>query len=101
MHLNVLQVSLFFYYLPATPITQHLPAFSIDVPTTSHICEAGRKRASRPHDNISAASDDGSLAGKIAAMERKLEGMEQLQDKFDKLEQLVHDIDNRLKEFEG
>lgn len=34
-------------------------------------------------------------------MERKLKGMEQLQDKFEKLEKLVHDISNRLEELEG
>ena len=82
-----------------TPLTQHPPAFLIDVPTTVHLRETAHKRASC-HDNISAASDDGSLAAKIAAIERKLEGMEKLQDKLDKLENLVHNIDDRLKEFE-
>lgn len=70
------------------------------VPTTSYLCNTGHKWVSYPHSDISAPSDDGSLAAKIAMMERRLKGMEQLQDKFDKLEKLVDNINNRLKEFE-
>ena len=77
-----------------------MAAFAVVVPNTSHLRDAGHKQALRPRSDISAPSDDGSLAVKIAAMERRLEGMEQLQDRFDKLEKLVDDINNQLKEFE-
>ena len=76
---------------PVTALIQHLAGFAVEVSAASQFLQASRRQALRSLSDTSPASKDGSLAARIAAMERRQ----------DTLEKRVRDINDRPKQLES
>ena len=83
---SVRQVTLLLKLLVTVP-TQHSTAFTIEIPATSRHPKATQPQASRSQKDASQASDDGGLAARVAAAERRQ----------DELEKLVGEMEHKLR----
>ena len=90
---------------PVTAPTQHSTTFTVETPATSRHLRATHPQASRSQKNATQASDDGSLAARIAAAERKLDELQAgslaariaaAERRQDELENLVCELEHRL-----
>ena len=75
---------------PVTTPTHHSAGFVVEVPSASQFLRAAHRQPLHSHSNASPARNDGSLATRIAAVEKRQE----------KLEKWLHDIKNRLNQLE-
>lgn len=73
--------------LPVAALTQRFTGFAVEVPRASKFLKPALRQASRSQSDTLPVSDDGSIAARIAALERRQ----------DELEKRVHELDSRLK----
>jgi hypothetical protein len=65
---------------PVTVPTQHLAVVTVEVPSTSQFLKPARSQPSGPRSDTSPASNDGSNAARIAALERRMGELEKMSD---------------------
>ena len=85
------------YKLLVPTLTQHSVPFVVEVPAISKFLKPPRRGALDSPTDASQTSDSGSIAARIAVLERKMESCERKQES---LEKWKHNVENRLKKLE-
>jgi len=68
-----------------------LAVVTVEVPSISQLLKPAKSKPLHSHSDVSPASDDRSNSARIAALERRMDHLEEI-------EKMVHDLNRRLKD---